>query len=219
MLVREVDEFVDLVADRDDAVVLAKHVGQRRGLGFRVHRTGRVARRRVHHHAGFGRDGRLEFARLDFVVVVDARGQHHGHAASHLDDFLVADPVRGGEDDLVSGVDQREDHVGEALLGARADHHLVHGVFQSVVALELLHDGLADARRARNRGVVRFVGFDGVDARLLHFCRRVKVGLSERKGDDVDALILELACLSRHGDGGGFAEALQEVRSGVFHGE
>ena len=35
----------------------------------------------------------------------------------------------------------------------------------------------------------------------------------------IDALIFELTCLSRHGNGGGFAEALKEVRSGVFHGE
>ena len=96
---------------------------------------------------GFGGDGRLKLLGLDFVVVVYACGEHDRLSTRHLHNFLVAHPLRCRKDDFISRVDflTTERRWQEALLGSRRNHNLVHGVFQSVVALELLHDRFPDA--------------------------------------------------------------------------
>ena len=217
MFFREIDQLVDLVTDRHDAVVATEHVGKGRRFLFRVHGTGRVAWRRIHHQAGFWRDGGLQFFRPNLVVVFNARGNHHGSAACHLHDFFVAHPIRCRQNHFVARIHQREDHVGKALLGSRADDDLVDGVGQPVVALELLDNRLPNARRARHWGVMGFVVVDGVNARLFHGVGRVEIGFSEGQRNDVQALVFQFARFARHRNGRRFAEALEKGRGGRFH--
>ena len=63
------------------------------------------------------------------------------------------------------------------------------------------------------------VRLDGIDACLLHGRRSVKVGFAQGKGDDIDALGLQFAGFSGHGNRGRFAQTLEQLRGGGLHEE
>ena len=69
-------------------------------------------------------DGGFELCGGDFEVVVDCGFDEYGCAFGEACEFGVADPIGGGDDDFVAGVEEGEECEGDALLGSVGDEDL-----------------------------------------------------------------------------------------------
>ena len=141
--------------------------------------------------------------------------------------------MRSGNDDFVSRVDEGEEGIGDAMLGAVGDHHARGGVVEAVLPRELARDGLAEIGVSRD-GSVEIVPFVyGPLGRLAHGLGSGEVGLADGEVDDIDSGLAESAGPLVHGDGAGRRETanasgellhgrdlqLDRPRRGRYHGE
>ena len=195
---------VDLVGD-DVEVGLLAHGGQGLQLLLAVHHAGGVGGVVEHDGLGLGGDGPLQLAGGELEVLGLGGGDHHGHAAHHLDELIVADPVGRGQDHLVAGVDQGPQSQVHQVLGTAAHHHLAGLVLQAVVRLHAAAYRLAQLHRAGGGGVAGHVLLDGGNARRLDLVGGIEVGLTGAEADDVDAVSLHLLEHGVNGHGGGSA--------------
>ena len=127
---------------------------------------------------------------------------------SHL---RIANPIRCGYDDLISGVYQGQDGVAHTLLATRPDDHLASGVVEMVLFLKLVDDGLAQIHISRNWRILREVVVDSFLSSLLDMIRRVEIGFTDAHVNHVDTLCLHLITLLRHSQRGRWSQAVESI--------
>ena len=103
--------------------------------------AGRVRRRHEQERLGALGAGRLELVDGDPEAVVDGADGHR-NATGQGDRLREGDPVGRGDEDLVARVEQGGEGVGDGLLAAVGDQHLVGGHPVARVAVGLGRDRL-----------------------------------------------------------------------------
>src|SRR5204862_270075 len=96
-------------------------------------------------------------------VVGLLRGYDLGHGAGQLDQFGVADPVGGRNDDLVARVAEHREGVVQRMFRAVGNHDLLGRVLETVSFLVLSRDGGPKLGSARNAVSVGLSGRPGGD--------------------------------------------------------
>ena len=175
--------------------MLLHKIGQRLQRGTVVNGGGGVVGVREEHHLGFGRNRCLECFRIELVAVFGLELDGHGHAAGNADVEEVIGIARGGNDDLVSWLDERQDGKEQTRVGAGGDEDVALGIdIEPVLTVELLGDLCLELGGADGGGVVR----GGLAASRLRVSIFHKIGHGmvghERVGPahESDALAFEL---------------------------
>jgi hypothetical protein len=196
--------LVDLVGDHPDAV-LGGPAADRLDLLARVDRAGGVRGGDEHHGLGARGAVGLEHVHRGAEAGRLVGGHPHDRAARELDLGGVADPVGGGDEHLVTRVDERHEDVVQRVLAAVGDHHVGGVDLQAAVALGLGRDRLPQGRLA-GRGRVAVVGRvrGGALGRLDDVVRGGEVRLARAEADDRLPGGLERLGLGRDGQGRGF---------------
>ena len=147
---------VDLIRDHID-ILLHTDLGNGLQLLAAVHHTGGVGGVVQNHALGLGGNSGSELLGGDLEVLSLGGLHHHGHAAHHLNELDVADPVGRGQDDLVSGVDQGAQRGVHAGLGAVGGGDLGGLVLHAAVLLQTLAHRLAHFHSACGGSVLGVV--------------------------------------------------------------
>ena len=166
-------------------------VDERLQFFARVNASGRVGRRAQNYSACAAADCHFELRGGHFEILGYAGRYCHGLAAGELDEFHIAHPRRGRDDDF-AGVDGGENDVCKCVLGAVANYYLLRSIFCSVFAAELGGYCLAEAHVARYGGIEAVIVLYGGDCCCLYVLGSVEVGLADREVYDIDALSLQL---------------------------
>ncbi|CAD0217346.1 hypothetical protein AGRHK599_LOCUS4985 [Rhizobium rhizogenes] len=182
--------------------MLHQHVGQRLQLRMRIGRTRRVGRRVEDEPLGLRRDRLFEIRRLKLEVMLLGGRNENRRAAAKRHHLGIRHPVRRRDDDFIARVQRRHEGVEQDLLAAGANDRLLPGIFQTVFALELGGDRLAQLGDTGHRRVLRFAAVDRVDGGRLDIVGRIEIRLSYIEADHVPALSFKLAKLLRDNDSG-----------------
>ena len=125
-------------------------VGNTSEFFFGVEHTSGVAWRREHDEFCARSNGGLKLFGSYFEVVFQFCFNEHTFAFGEADEFFVANPEWGGNDDFVAGVDEALHYLIEALFGSGADDNLFGFEFQIVVAASGDHHRTSAAGLSRN---------------------------------------------------------------------
>ena len=210
VLVQQV--LVDLIGDDPDAVLEGPLADRGQLLG-RVDAARRVGRRAHEEDLRARRARGLELLDGHLVVLVGAGEHLDGGRAGELDDLGVRGPVRGRQDRLVAGAQQRGECLEDGLLAAVGDDDVGGGDLVAGVAQGLFRDGLAQRREAGggrvavHRGVAR-----GLDGGLDNVVGRGEVGFAGAEADHRAAGGLEGLGLRVHGQGRGRRDGVETIR-------
>ena len=207
-----VDVLINLVGQDDDALVAQQDVLQSLQFLAGIDGTRGIAGRTEDEGAGARCDGGLQLLRCNLEVLLDAGLHDHGRTVGQEHHLRITYPVGGGDDDLVALVHQGHDGVADALLGTVGTENLGRCVVHAVLALQFVHDGLAQAGIAGDGRVAAPVVADGLDGGLLDVFGRVEVGFAHTHVDDVDALCLQFAAALAHGQRGAGRQAVESFR-------
>ena len=113
-------------------------------------------------------------------------GHDDGHAAGQGDRLGIGRPERGEDDDLVAGVAQHGEGVGDGLFAPVGHQHLLCRHRVARVPQGLGHDGLPQGRDTGRRGVAVVGGVTaGFDCRLDDVRRSREIRLARPEPDDV----------------------------------
>ena len=176
------DVLVDVVGEHPNVRVAAQHLGEPFQILRRVERAGRVAGIVEDQPLRLRGECPLELLGRQPERVRPRGRDHHRRTAREQHHVGVAHPERRGDDDLVVGVERRGEGVVDDLLAAVAHQHLVGGIAQCVLAIELAADGLAQLGDAGERRVFRLPLDDGAHRRDLDVVRGVEVPALPRRG-------------------------------------
>ena len=103
--------------------------------------------------------------------------------------------------------------------------HRGGGFFAAVIGVEVhgmaVHDGVFQFGGAADGGVLREIGVDRGDGRVLDVLRRREVGLAGAEIHDINTLLAQLVGLGHHRHGGGGLDAIDAFRQadGVGDGD
>ena len=202
MLADIVDMLVDLIGEHEEVVVAQDDICQRFQFCLVVDASRRVARGTEYQHTGLGGDGGLQLFRSHLEVLLETSLHDDGLTTSQLYHLGITNPVRSGDDDFLTVVDQCHNGIADALLGAIGYQNFVDGVVKSVFVLQLSHDGLAKIRIARYGGVSRIVVVYGLLGCFFNVVRRVEVRLSHAHVDHIYSLRFHFCAFLRHSQRG-----------------
>jgi len=148
----------------------------------------------------------------DLETLLDSRADDDGLGAREPDLLGVRDPVRGGQNRLVAGLQDREARLEQGVLATGRDADLVGGVGETAGALQVIGDGSLEVREARRRHDVAVVPVaDGLDAGLADVRGGLEVRLAGAETDDVGAVGLHALGLGGGGQGHGGLDALDAL--------
>ena len=125
----------------------------------------------------------------------------HDDGGGIVQDHLVGigDPVGGGDDHLVAGIEERFGDVVEAVFRPAGNEDLRPFIGEPVVLLELVNDRVLELVGAAGRSVLREARLDRLDPRQLDVLRRVKIRFADAEIHYIDALRFHGLGLCRHG--------------------
>ena len=138
-------------------------------------------------------------------AIVDPGVDDDGHGPGERHHVRVGGPIGRGDDGLVAGIEQGHHQVVKAVFTPARHQDLVRGVFEAVLAPELLDHRTLEAGRTLDCGVLGKALGQGADGRRLDVLRGVEVRLTRRQAHDILAGGLERQGTRRDGQGrGGF---------------
>ena len=140
-----------------------------------------MSRVRPAHGLGDARGRHLE-------AFIEPGMQHHRLAPRHAHDALIGLPEGRQQDDLVAGIEQREAHIGDRLLGAVRQHDACRRAVDAVFDLEFLCNGGAQLGIAGDRPVVGEACLDGAGGGGADMGGGVEVGFADGERNHLMAL-------------------------------
>ena len=193
-------KFIALVED-DHQVPVQGQVHDPVHLIGRNDGSGRIVGRVDHH--GPGARGHLGFQGrcLEDKVILLPGHDLDRHGSNHLELLRKSHPVGNGKQHLVPFFEQGEGQVEQRVLGAAGDHHLGHGVVDSILAAVLFHHGFPEVFDARRRGVAGEVVVDGPVSYTLDVVGRVEVRLTDAEVHHLSTFGAQAIGLFRHRHG------------------
>ena len=187
-----IDELIiDLIRD-DIQVVLDADIGDSLERLFRIDSAGRVGGVIENDGLRLVRDGVLELLRRELEALLLTDIDDHRHTAEQAHHLIIADPVRGRDDDFVARVDQSGQRNVDHMLGATGDNCLRGLVFQTVIRLGAVTDRLTQLDHAGRRGVARLSVADRAHTGIADAVGRGKIGFTGAKADDVFSFCFHL---------------------------
>ena len=188
-----VDVLVNLVADHPDAGIPLEYGAEGLEFGRGIDGARRVGGRAEDEDLGAPRQGGLEGLGRELVAFGREGGHRDRDTARELGEFGVAHPVRGRHDDFIARVDEGQQGIGDAMLGAAGDHDARRGVVQAVFPRKLARHGLAEVIVAGDGRIKVVALVDRPLGRLAHGLGSREVRLSDGEVDYVDAGLAEPA--------------------------
>ena len=137
--------LVNLVT-HDEHAFLHADVAERFDFRGRVNRARRITRRIENEQSRVRRDGGVQLLRRHFEFRLVTGLNDHRRCTRELHHLRVAQPIRRGDDHLIALFARREDDVVAGMFAAARHDHLRRFVSQSVLALELVGNGLPQFR-------------------------------------------------------------------------
>ena len=202
-----IDELIiDLIRD-DIQVVLDADIGDSLERLFRIDSAGRVGGVIENDGLRLVCDGVLELLRRELEALLLTDIDDHRHTAEQAHHLIIADPVRGRDDDFVARVDQSGQRNVDHMLGAAGDNCLRGLVFQTVIRLGAVTDRLTQLDHAGRRGVARFSVADRAHTGITDAVGRGKIGLTGAEADNVLPFCFHLLGQSADGQRCGRAHA------------
>ena len=175
------EETIDFVADQRDVLFFR----QRGDVLYNLqigNGAGRVAGRIENNHLRLVGNGVFDL--VDVKLEIRVRVDKNGFRAHHLDQRRIHDKMRVEHDDLVAGIDHRQNNQQQSAGNAAADKRLTVGV--SVKSVDFLLNLFSQQRGALRGRVPVFAGHDSVARRLTDVFRNVEVRLSDRQVDRIN---------------------------------
>ena len=207
-----VDMLIDFIGDDYDIGVTAQDGGEGFQLGSGIDGARGVGGRAEDEGASVGRNGLLQLFGRHLEVLLNGGLDKDGLAISHQHHLGIADPIGGGNDDLIAGIDEGEYDIADSLLGTIANDYLRGLIGEAILAKELIADGLPKRGIARHGAISGPVVIYGLLGSSLDVVRSVEVGLTHTEVDDVDALSFQFGTLLRHSKSGRGCKAVQSFR-------
>ena len=170
--------------------------------GFRLpYGTGRVVRRVDDDGLGPLGAGGLKRLQRRLKVHVGTGKYLYRHAIRQLHGLRVAGPVRSGDDDLVTIVEQNLESLIHGLLTAVGHYYLIGAYLIAGIAQHLGRDGLAQLGQTRSGRVLVILRIKAcIGSGLDHVRRSREVRLTGAKTDDVKTGGLHCLGLGIHGE-------------------
>ncbi len=178
--------------------MLYEHGGQRVEFLTGIDSAGGIAGTVEHQQTCARRDGGFQFVGRHFQTVPGFGGHSDGHAFGQLDHLDIADPRRSRDHNLVAGIDQGQQHIGQLMLGTVAHDDLRWSELQAVLLAELAAYRLAQTQISGNRCIARIIIIDCFLGRLLDKIGRIEIGLAGCHAYHIDALCLQFVGLGKH---------------------
>ena len=185
------EAVIDLVGNDIDIAADA-HLCKRFQLLFGIDHAGRVGRVIEHERLCFVRNGGLQLLRRHFEMLRLGRRNDHRNAADHADLLGIADPVRRGNNNFVTSIEQCEERSIQASLSTVRDNN---GVIVKIHAKIFLHpvcNGFACLDSTGRWRILRLSFSNGANSRFLDMVGRIKIRLPCPKAYDGDTLRLHL---------------------------
>ena len=180
-----------------------------------IHCPGRVAWAVDNEHSGSGSDGLFQLRRGNLEILFDTRFDYYRLAFRDKNDIRIGNPVGGRYDDFIAGIDDRQRQIEKTLLAAARYEDLRRSVIESVVALELVNNGVLETWSPAYRRIFCKTLVDRDDGRVLDMLRGIKIRLAGAKPDNIPAFCLEPRSSGRYSQGGGGLDSLNALRE--FH--
>mmetsp|Transcript_35616 Transcript_35616/g.111951 ORF Transcript_35616/g.111951 Transcript_35616/m.111951 type:complete len:415 (+) Transcript_35616:992-2236(+) len=194
MLLAAVDDaLVDLIGQHPDSLVLLleQHVREAVELRLVHERAGGVHRVAQHDELRARRERRSQLLRREHKVVLRLGLDHNGRRAREARNLRVGRPVGRRDDHLVAGAAERKHRLVDGLLRAITHEHLVRPVRRLLAAIQVVADGLPQARIAGHARVLGAAGAGRLRRGLEHVGWRGKVRLTHAEAHHFAALGLE----------------------------
>ena len=213
-----IDQLViDLIAD-DIQIVLQHDLGDSLQLLLGIKHTGGIGGIGQDQRLGLGRNDLLQHLGRDLKAGLLRGVDHNGHAAGHLDRFLVGHPVGRRQDHLIPRIAdslQRNKHI---VLGTAAHADLAGLIVNAILTLHPLADRITQGHDASRRGVPGLVVADGLDGRDLDAVGGGEIRLTGAKADDINAVRLHLLGKGVHCHRSGRGDALCDAGNRLHGG-
>ena len=132
--------------------------------------------------------------------MVFLRGQAHWHSPQQPGNGLIQAKGRRGDDDLISGVQNRGESNKEALGGANGQNDFLRVVAQAVGSGLVIRDGLEHVRVAIAGGIVGVVSVQGGLGGLLDGVGSVLIRLSDSQGTGAGGISHQICKAADAGD-------------------
>ena len=203
--------FVNLVGDNVEVVLHGK-VSQGLQLLLGPHAAIGVGGGVQYEGLGAGRNTAHKIFHLGQEALRFGTVEEYGTALRHAYHLGVANPAGLVDDDLVAGIEDRLEHIVQAVLGAVGYNDLVHFIAQAVVVEHAVGDGGAQFQRAGYGGVASLAAVQRILESVAHYLGGVKIGLAGSKADNVDALGAHGFGLGVHGQGSGRGNSAAALR-------
>ncbi len=132
--------LVDIVGDHPDMGMAQQHIGDRAQLVLGQGSAGGIVRRIEDQPFGVIGDRCFQILGAQLEAVILGAGHEYRGAAGEQDHVRIGHPIRGGNDDLVAGIEGGHQGVVDHLLAAGTDRDFLSLVVELVLAPELLDD-------------------------------------------------------------------------------
>jgi len=156
-----------------------------------INDPGRIRRAVEHQELRPRRQRSRELVGTEFEAGLLGRRDEDRRGPGQLHQIGIADPVWGGDDDLIPRPAQRHQGIMDRMLGAVRDQDLIGAGRQADPSRVVIRQRLLQLRDAGRRGVVGLAGPDRAERSLLDVRRRVEVGLTQGEVEDVHPLPFE----------------------------
>ncbi len=178
--------LVHVVGD-DHPALLKGHAAHRLECRPGIDGTARVRGAVEYDDPGFPGHIAGKGVRIEVEIILFLQRHDHRRATGKLHHGRVGHPVRGRDEHLVTGVEQRLEDVVEPVLTAAADLHLARFVLPALLRTELVADRPAQFRNAGDRGVAGVAVIDGLLAGLADVRRRGQVRFADAEVENIGA--------------------------------
>ena len=146
-------------------------------------------------HLGLVSDEALQLGRCDLEVLLLTAQEWNIGTFGQLHHLEVRDPGWRWDDDLVALLDNREDDVADLLFGTITNYDLCRTEFDSILALQLVADGLTQGHISWHGRIEREVVIDSLFGSLFDVIGCVEIRFTHTEVDDVKTLGLEFLAL------------------------
>ena len=138
----------------------------------------------------FGEQSALEARELEALLLADIH--NHGHAAEQANHLIIADPVRGRNNDLIAVIEGGGQCIEDHLLTTAADLCVLPTDRQTILDPVLVRNGLAQGTQTGHWGIARVACVDSRDGRLADVLRSIEIRLARTQGKNTVTLIAAL---------------------------
>ena len=174
--------------------MLYADIGDCTELVLGIYHTGGVRGVIEHEALGFIGDGCLKLLGSDFKILLLTCFDYNRCTADHTYHFIIADPERSGNYDLITGIGNRREGNVDTVLCAAGNDYLRVIIVNSAVLFKSLSYGLSQRNYACCRSVLCLTVANGLDTGHINVVRSIKIRFARAKAHNVKSVSFHLLC-------------------------